>query len=322
MVLDWCAMEASRFTSCDTLCEQFNFVDWIWDVCVVDEQCSQLAIGTAHNSVVIWSLRENKAIRYHYGKERCILYSLSFLNLHGKLLVASGTVFMQVHIWSITNPAHTLVCKAHKGVIFKLRWSADGRYLLSVSDDRALIAWRNSISSTPWSSLEATTVESLLAGSYEPCIHAFGHTARLWDCLFTDDCLITTSEDCTVRFWDAAGQCQAVMGGHKGKHVWCIAYHPSTMLAISGGNDGSVKLWDVQGILTTARSASTKTLTIPSMRNETGNGDEKAKMAPRTSKSECIRDLLVTADGTEVIVASNWGYLWKYDLNRDVWEDL
>ena len=345
--MDWSAMEASGFDSPHILCEQFAFVDWIWDVCVVNENCSQLAIGTAHNSVVIWDLQDNKPLRYHYGKERCILYSLSFLNLHGELLVASGTVFTQVHIWNVTNPAQTHVCKAHKGVIFKLRWSEDGRYLLSVSDDRALIVWRNSLSTAPWSAiLETTTVNMLLEGTYEPCIHAFGHTARLWDCIFTDDCLITTSEDCTVRFWDASGHCLATMGGHKGKHVWCVAYHPSSALAVSGGNDGSVKLWDVPGILATARSASTITLTIPSMLPSSSSSSSSTatatpidpsanqmpdqvtpnpsthRTAPRTSKSECIRDLSMTADGTGVIVASNWGYLWRYDLNRGSWEDL
>ena len=81
---------------------------------------------------------------------------MAILNLHGEVLIGCGTVFSEVLIWSPSNP-ETVGCKGHKGVIFKLRWSEDGRYLLSVSDDRTLIAWQNQSSATPSSECESTS---------------------------------------------------------------------------------------------------------------------------------------------------------------------
>lgn len=295
-----------------TICEKYDFVDWIWDVCLVD---SKLAIGTAHNTVVIWDIIDNKPVTCYYGKERCILYSLAFLNLNGELMVASGTVFTEVHIWSLAHPERTIICKAHEGVIFKLRWNEDGRFLLSVSDDRKLIVWKNSCSLAPWAERQATSVNMLFEGTYTSLFQAYGHKARVWDCLFLPQHLVTTSEDCTVRFWDEGGKCIASMGGHKGKHVWCGAYDPTSNILVTGGNDGSVKLWDVESILQTYEASSTYSVTIPSLCFE-------SPKQPRTSKSECIRDISVTEDGKAVIVASNWGYVWSLDLETREWQDL
>lgn len=293
------------------ICEKYDFVDWIWDVCLLD---TRLAIGTAHNTVVMWDIRSNEPTECYYGKERCILYSLSFLNLNGELLVASGTVFTEVHIWTITRPENTIICKAHEGVIFKLRWSDDGRYLLSVSDDRKLIVWRHSSSSAPWAELQATSVAMLLQGTYTSLFHAYGHKARVWDCIFINRHVVTTSEDCTVRFWDEHGTCIASMGGHKGKHVWCGAYDANSNLLVTGGNDGSVKIWDVDSILQTYEASSSYSITIPSLID--------VPKQPRTSKSECIRDISVTEDGKAVIVASNWGYVWSLDVETRTWQSL
>ena len=58
----------------------------------------------------------------------------------------------------------------------------------------------------------------------------FGHTARVWDCQFVDQYLISISEDATCRVWkntlvskgegDEEGDCLACWEGHIGKNVW------------------------------------------------------------------------------------------------------
>ena len=244
----WSKLVDSAFCDASPFYANDHFVDWIWDVCIlnVDDQPLRVAVGTAHNTVVLYDIASDSCVESYYGKERCILYSMSILNLHGELLVASGTVFTEVHVWSPSHSGITSICKGHKGVIFKLRWSEDGRYLLSVSDDRTLIAWKHPCSDSPWSVHESTSAALLLTGAYTPLFHAMGHTARIWDCLFTPSCLLTSSEDCSLRFWSPAGECVATCGGHKGKHVWCVAYDPASGVAASGGNDSSVKLWDVE----------------------------------------------------------------------------
>ena len=315
-LFQWSKLVDSRFCDSSPFYLYDHFVDWIWDICILGSspQSLRVAVGTAHNTVVLWDVASSSCVESFYGKERCILYSMAILNLHGELLIASGTVFTEVHIWSPSNP-ETVVCKGHKGVIFKLRWSEDGRYLLSVSDDRTLIAWQNQCSASPWSECESTSCESLLSHGFFPLFHAIGHTARIWDCLFTPSCLITSSEDCTLRFWSHTGACLTTCGGHKGKHVWCIGYDPATGIAVSGGNDGSVKLWDVESIVNSFNTARTITHSIPTV-------TPAMLAAPRDSKAEGIREIAVAKEGASVLVASNWGYVWEFQIAEQKWNTL
>ena len=62
-------------------------------------------------------------------------------------MLASGTVFNEVHVWKIMNRnedgdgivSHRLT--GHEGVIFGVRFSPDGHMLASVSDDRTIRIW-------------------------------------------------------------------------------------------------------------------------------------------------------------------------------------
>lgn len=317
-IYNWKQLKESQFQIINPIYIYDHFVDWIWDVCFMgptSNDITQIAIGTAHNTVVLWNTKCNEPIQCFYGKERCILYSMSILNLHGELLVASGTVFTEVHIWNIHHPESTHICKKHNGVIFKVRWSQDGRYLLSVSDDRSLILWKHSSFSEPWWEILDTKMDDFLQGEYTVAHRYYGHTARLWDCLFTPSCLVTSSEDCTVRFWNAEGECIAAFGGHKGKHIWCLAYDSKKNIILTGGNDNSIKMWSISDIIHSYQNASTQSYTIPTMVNANPN-------EPRNSKSECIRELAFANNGDSLFVASNWGYLWRFDIHEEKWNSI
>ena len=75
-------------------------------------------------------------------------YSARFYgNTRENLLVASGTVFNEVHVWKAMDRdedgdgvvMHRFV--GHEGVIFGVRFSPDGSMLTSVSDDRTIRVW-------------------------------------------------------------------------------------------------------------------------------------------------------------------------------------
>lgn len=320
-MFDWDRLESNEFAPCEPEYKMTGFIDWIWDIAFMDGPANllpSLLIGTAHNTVIQWNPNTNNADHFFYGRDRCILYSMSILPLNGDFLIASGTVFTEVHVWRLSSPEHTLVCRQHAGVIFKLRWNADGRYLLSVSDDRSLIVWRHSASTQPWNSIEPISLDALLQGSFSPFLRLYGHRARLWDCLFVSTFLLSTSEDCSVRLWNEQGVCVAVLEGHKGKHVWCAAFDAQSGIAVTGGNDGAVKIWDIPTITSTAES-SVRSFVIPSMAKEDAEFDRKAV---RTSKSECIRALCISEDGKQIIIASNWGYIWSLDPNSGLFSTL
>ena len=112
--------------------------------------------------------------------------------------------------------------------------------------------------------------------------------------------------------------CVAVLEGHKGKHVWCAAFDAASGIAVTGGNDGAVKVWDIPTITGSAES-SVRSFVIPSMRKE---DEAMGYKEVRSSKSECIRALCISEDAKHVIIASNWGYIWSLDPNSGLFSTL
>jgi WD40 repeat protein len=169
------------------------------------------------------------------------------------LLLASGTVFNQVHLWKVVNvndEGYGQVSReliGHEGVIFGVRFSQDGSMLASVSDDRTIRVW------------------SLTNVKQAPLV-VYGHTARVWDCQFVDEYLVSISEDSTCRVWknglmatrinenggidmgDSSMDCLACWEGHVGKNIWSCAISPDHKMVATGGQDSGVRLWSLTSI--------------------------------------------------------------------------
>jgi WD40 repeat protein len=86
----------------------------------------------------------------------------------------------------------------------------------------------------------------------------FGHTARVWDCQFVDEYLISISEDSTCRVWkntlavpadeDHDGDCIACWEGHASKNVRSLAINPESKIVATGGQDSGIRLWSLSSI--------------------------------------------------------------------------
>ncbi len=179
------------------------------------------------------------------------------------VIVASGNVFGKLTLWKrdvlqvrteapqagkILTSIHL-----HEGVVFRVVWKLNandktrGNKILTVSDDRTVRMWQVD---SPSEQSDTWRLSQLFVG--------WGHISRVWDTIFLDmmripagECEIATcSEDGTIKFWASNGQCTATLQGHCGS-VWSIATIPcddrlgNKPLIVSGGNDGSVKFWDI-----------------------------------------------------------------------------
>lgn len=168
-------------------------------------------------------------------------------------LVASGTVFNEIQLWhpsglsfvgshtTITPASITKRLKGHEGCIFSLRFNEEGNMLASCSDDRTIRVW------------DVKEGTCLVIG--------FAHIARVWDVRFLpsnpeycdgNTFLLSNSEDTTALLWKFSPSVRKLCvqeryHGHGGKHVWSQAISSDGMVAATGGNDGTVNIWDISG---------------------------------------------------------------------------
>jgi len=238
----------------------------------------KVAIAFMNNSCELWnfdaSIENSIEILYPQRlkkitcETRCITYSMSFfimnteddLDDNGDLMVASGTVFNEILVWSVYSPRDKCVTgdrqqetkvlhklKGHEGVIFKIRHhqTSNGEQLIaSTSDDRTVRLWeRINISGS-------STSNQPNAYQYIQKWIGWGHTARVWDVVFTPYGIMSSGEDGTARLWDyVLGHQLMELKGHACQSIWGVAIDPSGQVAVTMGNDASIKVWNLESHL-------------------------------------------------------------------------
>ncbi|KAK5778322.1 hypothetical protein RI543_003981 [Arxiozyma heterogenica] len=198
---------------------------------------NQIYLLTCYNLVLVLDINATILYRKTLKNERSILYSGSIRVLSDTVYVCSGTVMGGVLIWDLHSESmiHNLV--GHDGSIFYVTVSNNAKLIASCSDDRSIRLW------------DMTTGEQLAVG--------WGHTARIWNLRFfhDDTKLISVSEDCTCRTWNInldPGRNKVellinhVFEVHLIKNVWSVDVKEDEMIAVTSGNDGRLKLIDLQ----------------------------------------------------------------------------
>lgn len=182
---------------------------------------------TSYNRVIIMDLDGKIVDEKSVFGERSILYSGSIKVYENELIVIAGTVMNGIIVWNgmEEKKIHNLV--GHEGAIFNVVSSDCGKYIASCSDDRSIKIWDSA--------------------SGELLTTAWGHTARIWSLKFfnANSNLISVSEDCTCRIWSFANnelRMTDIFEVHLTKNVWSIDVEENEMIAVTGGNDGRIKL--------------------------------------------------------------------------------
>jgi WD40 repeat protein len=158
--------------------------------------------------------------------------------------------------------------QGHTGLIYGVALSADGRLLVSGSEDATVRLWEvpggqllaafqghigpvygvamSADGRLLASGSEDATVRLWDAGSRRLLATLQGLTSGVWGVALSADgrLLASGSSDGTVRLWEAtSGRLLAALQGHT-RGVWGVALTPDGRLLASGGLDGTVRLWD------------------------------------------------------------------------------
>lgn len=244
-------------------------------------------IQTAHNTILSLD-KDLKLLEKSFCEERSILYSGTILPLeNGDALVAAGTVLGGVIVWKLSDKTIMYNFTLHEGSIFGVRFSPDGKRLVSCSDDRSIRLW----------SLDSG--EQLAIG--------WGHLARIWELHFIGtDQIVSLSEDCTARLWDYTNddnklECRQIFEGHLGRNTWAGDIYPEHGLLATGGSDGRVRLWDLErmGEFDNTRQVwSLSDVTDEIMKNEIFKDyvylGDKLVVATSAARAFCLEDKATT----------------------------
>jgi len=179
----------------------------------------------------------------------------------------------QVALWDIATRRARVLVPDHRAAVFRLRFSSDGAYLLSIAEDGELCLWQTqtgakeakpsplpvavSLQVGPGAELLATAegegrrpgVRLRRRRTGAPlCPALLGHREMIHGLALSRDGsrLATASFDGTVRLWDTGTGKESAppLTAHKGRALFAV-FSPDGRWLATGGSDNAVFLWDV-----------------------------------------------------------------------------
>jgi len=173
-----------------------------------------------------------------------------------------------VTLWKLTPDARGIPIGRHKGVVWTVGFSPDGRAVLTASSDHTARLWATA-TGKPLQVFEHQKAVFNAAFSHDgrhviTC--SADHTARLWETqtgqavgevmrhpgdawygeFSGDDQFILTGDDAgNARIWDAASGLPLSGWVHNGRSLKCSHLRPDGRQALSASVDGAVRVWPV-----------------------------------------------------------------------------
>jgi WD40 repeat protein len=215
----------------------------------------ELLSGSYDNTARIWDATTGAELRLLRGHEWWVC-SATFSPDESRIVTAcqDGSVM----VWDdrdrktdrrLRNLSPVLTFLGHSGPVYAASFSPDGNQIASAGYDGRILLWK------PVADAKTPGVKNTYDAALE------GHTAPIDALQFSADgeTLVTASHDNTVRLWDVKnGKLHETLRGHSGRvrTVAMIPYPsqrvqkdtpPVKSRLISGGHDGHVKIWDLQG---------------------------------------------------------------------------
>ena len=187
----------------------------------------------------------------------------------GSELLLSCSADHTVRLWHLGLMKCLVVYKSHLGPVFDVTWGPFGYYFLSGGHDKKAHLWCTSKASPvrwfvghdqaldcvcfhPNGAYVFTAASDRTIRMFQctngNCVRLFtGHTGFVtaMACSPTGKVLATADDHGMVLLWDLAqGKLVKRMRGHDRSGIWSVAWNVEGSMLLSGGADGTVRLWD------------------------------------------------------------------------------
>lgn len=184
----------------------------------------------------------------------------------------SSSADKTIRLWSLDTWQCMVVYKGHDRPVWDLRWGPFGHYFVSGGSDRTARLWVT----------DHIRQQRIFVGHDQDvdvvCFHpnsayvftaSCDHTVRMWAVttgnavrMFTghtgnitamecsrDGKLLASADDAgSIFLWDLApGRLLKRMRGHGKGGIWSLSWSVESTVLVSGGADGTVRVWDVAG---------------------------------------------------------------------------
>ncbi|GKT96079.1 WD domain-containing protein [Colletotrichum tofieldiae] len=197
----------------------------------------QIASGAVVEAVRLWDVATKAKAGTFVGQTEKI--SSVAISADG-LMIASGaddaTIMIwdfnstdrMVRVWDVRKKEMSMLLDGHAGAVNCVRFSPDGKRIISGADDMTLKLWDTNVER------DHTTLK--------------GHHGRVMTVAYSPNArlIASGSEDMTVNVWDAtAGNLLATLKGHT-SGINAIAFSPDSLLLASGSFNDEVRLWNAK----------------------------------------------------------------------------
>lgn len=169
----------------------------------------------------------------HQGDVRTAVFSP---DAESRFVLTSGEDG-RVIVWNRETGKVRMTIDGHEAAATDAVFSADGKWILTASEDRTARVWD---ATSLWNGDDpAKAVEKLVLS---------GHTGAVLSASFSADAseIVTTSEDGSAIVWEtASGDQLYALTGHTAA-VTAAAFSPAGDRIVTASNDGTVKIWDAR----------------------------------------------------------------------------
>jgi len=195
---------------------------------------SRLVTSSNDQTLKVWDATTGKELLTIPTQSYRTVYGLHVaISPDGQRIAAPGPGIIQtttgtgvLKLWDIKSGKEVLTLSGHKGAVYAVAFSPDGKRIATGSSDRTVKVW------------DAETGKELLT--------LVGNTGPVLDVSFSPDGRqIATNGGGGPKVWDAAsGQVLLTLTGHTGQARSSVFSPDGTRLATASG-DGTTKVWDV-----------------------------------------------------------------------------